>query len=555
MDRHEEVLEGQKLIEQLRVVFDACDTEGLGLISLRELGNISRSHVGRGQVDQILDILDPGEETQDTIDFDQFHQKFVEFMNSGDKVDASNMRVVENNKHNSNMTNLNMSPGKTDQGVFNENLRRSFEKNSISTTSSPYKSPNNKQVAVRNMRRKTSQARLSGRIPLVNTSSEDEAEDSFDRKIASSLALARPLDIQPQYLVRGSNARSTVRKTSTQSQPSPTMSTSTRKFSTASRPSPTSTIRMSPILVPSDGSSFNSPMSSSSTHSDRSGRGSPRSGGGSTRLALDELQRKVGQLAETAVGHQEDYDSPSSGVGSLRADLEEEINSSLLLARKHGEERLVVERQRYAEQMEAVERERDMERRNFQLRFDQFQKDKDMLRREVDDLKEKVMLVNMEKEHIEEQMAELVDQQRCQSPLTAVKEGKDEQEEQRRRDRDEEMMNTVQHLTDRVQSQDQELAEAKEDVIVLRKQVSSLKEGKGKESREGSRFRIFGGGKESSSAVEDGQFEDPQDIRVKLRQVEQELSDQKEANCQLKQYVGEVLVNIMVKNPQILEKN
>jgi len=50
-------------------------------------------------------------------------------------------------------------------------------------------------------------------------------------------------------------------------------------------------------------------------------------------------------------------------------------------------------------------------------------------------------------------------------------------------------------------------------------------------------------------------FEDPQNIRVKLKRVEQELKDQKEVNNQLKQYVGEVLVNIMVKNPQILEKN
>ena len=132
----------------MRVVFDACNTDGKGVISLRELANISRSHVGRGQVDQILDILDPGEETHDKIDFDQFYQKFVEFMNSGDKVDGVNMRVIEHNNYNTNNTNLNLSPSKMDQGVFNENLRRSFEKNTISTTSSPYK---------KNMRRKTSQ--------------------------------------------------------------------------------------------------------------------------------------------------------------------------------------------------------------------------------------------------------------------------------------------------------------------------------------------------------------------------------------------------------------
>ena len=32
---------------------------------------------------------------------------------------------------------------------------------------------------------------MAGNIPLVNTSSEDEAEDSFDRQIANSLSVAR----------------------------------------------------------------------------------------------------------------------------------------------------------------------------------------------------------------------------------------------------------------------------------------------------------------------------------------------------------------------------
>ena len=99
------------------------------------------------------------------------------------------------------------------QGVFNENLRRSFDK----TTSSPIRSPG-KKVLKSAGRRKSSQARLSGRIPLVNTSSEEEdcadmaeMDDSFDRKIEASLEVARPLDLQPQYLVRGSVARATTK--------------------------------------------------------------------------------------------------------------------------------------------------------------------------------------------------------------------------------------------------------------------------------------------------------------------------------------------------------
>ena len=89
---------------------------------------------------------------------------------------------------------------------------------------------------------------------------------------------------------------------------------------------------------------------------------SPGPGKDSSRLVLADLQMKVGRLAENKG---EEYDSPSSGRGSLRVDLEDEISSSLLLARKHGEERLAVERQRHADQMEGVERERNLERRNF----------------------------------------------------------------------------------------------------------------------------------------------------------------------------------------------
>ena len=36
--------------------------------------------------------------------------------------------------------------------------------------------------------------------------------------------------------------------------------------------------------------------------------------------------------------------------------------------------------------------------------------------------------------------------------------------------------------------------------------------------------------------------------------LEQELEDQKEVNKQLKAYVGDVLINIIVQNPDILEK-
>ena len=82
------------------------------------------------------------------------------------------------------------------------------------------------------------------------------------------------------------------------------------------------------------------------------------------RLAVRDLERRIDQLTETAMeSSQPQPVSPlqscslSSGVDSLRADLEEEIQTSLLLARKHGEERLETERRRHSEQLDSMERE------------------------------------------------------------------------------------------------------------------------------------------------------------------------------------------------------
>ena len=119
-------------------------------------------------------------------------------------------------------------------------------------------------------------------------------------------------------------------------------------------------------------------MSVCSSSSLSSGRGSPsdetrkklqevEESTASARFVLDSLERTVGQLANNAIversRREEEYDSPSSGVGSLKAELEEEVSSSLQLARRHGEERLVAEKERWQMEMAGMERERDMEER------------------------------------------------------------------------------------------------------------------------------------------------------------------------------------------------
>ena len=76
---------------------------------------------------------------------------------------------------------------------------------------------------------------------------------------------------------------------------------------------------------------------------------------------------------------------------------------------------------------------------------------------------------------------------------------------------------------------------------------------KGKEGK----FRLFGmlgTGKGEPEDQAEVKYEDPADLRRMLAEVRAELVDQKEVNMQLKQYVGDVLVNILAENPNLLEK-
>ena len=108
-------------------------------------------------------------------------------------------------------------------------------------------------------------------------------------------------------------------------------------------------------------------------------------------------------------------------------------------------------------------------------------------------------LLSLEKSLLEQQVAD-----------TASRKVREEEEEaraeQQRRDREEELMKTVTVLSSRVGDQDQELAEIKEDNIVLRRQVRDLSQNK--ENKESPRFRIFGGNLKENSALD--KIEDPQ---------------------------------------------
>merc|ERR1719219_3105249 len=67
-----------------------------------------------------------------------------------------------------------------------------------------------------------------------------------------------------------------------------------------------------------------------------------------------------------------------------------------------------LERRRDSEQLDSMERELDLERRNFQLRYEQLAGEKGDLKTEVIRLREKVELLSLEKNMLEQQVVETV---------------------------------------------------------------------------------------------------------------------------------------------------
>jgi len=116
--------------------------------------------------------------------------------------------------------------------------------------------------------------------------------------------------------------------------------------------------------------------------------------------------------------------------------------------------------------------------------------------------------------------------------------------------REAELLIQLKHLSARIEAQDTLIAELKEENTVLKIQNQNLVDSLNKVSNKNNLFR---------KSSKEYQSLEPQELdesteRKKLFLLEQELEDQKEVNKQLKAYVGDVLINIIVQNPDILEK-
>jgi hypothetical protein len=113
-----------------------------------------------------------------------------------------------------------------------------------------------------------------------------------------------------------------------------------------------------------------------------------------------------------------------------------------------------------------------------------------------------------------------------------------------------ELLIQLKHLSERVEAQDTLLAETKEDNTVLRIQNQNLMETINKANANKSKIKK----KSMDTPSMDWIDGDESNEKKRLFLLEQELEDQKEVNKQLKAYVGDILINIIVQNPQILEK-
>jgi len=482
------------LEENLRGLFEACDVEGLGMISLEKVPTLTGTNVDVDQVTKLFEILRPYSIGHDLVNFEEFCNIFIEYMDDGGCLEES--YLAETDDTNSyRKSNRFSSAYVFDAGIFNANLKRAFEKDDV-TYSCHKQHPSD-------MQNSKARTRFTGNIPLVNTSSEGETDDSFDRKIAQSLAMAKPTvkDTQP-FLARGTVPRSAVRRGSSFCRKESTTSTSTKILPLESIESPTSLDKMSPIFAPDD----EFIISESS-----------------------ETEDVTTKLMES--------DSPSSGVESLKADVDDVDICPVSLARNQAEEKLKLLRLVHREEIISLEAEVNLERRDLMKKGEHFQEENDELAREVKKMKGILDLLNQEKLHLEEQVKQVQDSNDIQGASHV---------EVSWEDKEKELVETVQSLTNRVQRQDNELAEVKEENNMLRNQVSWQKEMKCNSKA----FKTIMGNKKLVHM-----WDDPVDIRAKLGVVEEELEDEKLASVELKKYVEEVLSNVMTINPSMLEKN
>jgi len=579
-------------------VFQACEPDEDGFISLKNLANISRSHVESNDVDRVLQIFDDAK--KDRVNFDEFCEHISSFLDQNkDKENVKqmdNLIIIPEVQANASPNHLADGNRQLGANLFNKRKNR------------------------KNSRTRVSQARLSGAIPLVNTSSEDEQdldEDSFDRKIAEELEFAgKQLETSsrlpnraspPRFLVRGSNVRSTLRTKSqgrlpfvplviNESPQQKMLSPISVVRTGASTPDNFDESVAAPAAASTNGFSRHSSPINKSFHSVRS---EPDELVQTVNIVRDlETQLKSLEAANNDAISQKDEIKISNLV-------EESMDEIIAKIRKEASQSIAHAKEMHREEISAMNRERELEISNYKLRLDQLQSELDIQTKEKTDLTEKVRLLFLEKESAEETVLNLQEDivklqndlnrennaavvnddtdtnKNCQEDDNKHFQHKIRNERDSRscsRERmsevskmslgsdqmsttesyESEYLLKIQQMAARIQEQDDFVTELKEDNLVLRNQKRSLVDfynnSKNKRNFLGvSKNRSFNDISSINSTL-GLDIDDPQDIRMRTRSLHNQLQEQTDMYNKVKAYLDEVLMTIMMKNPDILEK-
>jgi len=596
-------------VKELRKVFEACNPDKEGFISLHNFANIGRMYAGRDQVDRVVGLLKPTH--KDKINFDEFClslSTLIEQDSEGEDSEKENSQpTFQENVEKS------WLQQKREKEIQEKELkekrrkkREEKEKNDVRDEGDSDNEEGQQQIlgaklvsprdprkkmkkkfSSSNMHRRQSQTRLTGAIPLVNTSSEDDndLEDSFDRQIAAGLELAgqqlattatKPSIAKPRYLVRGSSIRSTVRTKSSSTMLSlnvthePALLTpghlgvspiqpASGKDSDTSDPNGTHFsfhANNDTEEEEDENDKFTTPKSrepsrtnSPDTLRDIQNRGSMlrvvegREDISETRSILEGLEHKLDALGSLQLKREEEEDGTFNKhtITELRVELEAEMEKLRIEAR----ERLEEERERYREEIAALRKEMDLERRNSQLRLEHAEKEMNRLHQENMDLNNQLRVVCNERRHGESE----------ESQMSLGSDRTDDSTNERFHS---EYLSKIQQLMARLEDQDNQLITLKEDNVVLRNQKDHLFLALRCETN-ANKKRNFLGLSPNRSPRKDSSFtdlvlDDPGDIRIRIHGLHRQLAEQRDINGSLKSYLDTVLTNIMATNPELLEK-
>ena len=196
-----------------------------------------------------------------------------------------------------------------------------------------------------------------------------------------------------------------------------------------------------------------------------------------------------------------------------------------------------IEKVKYEQEIENKEIEIKNELESFKMKVEQLEIEKEKLETEIKLLTEKQPVVEINKSG-------------KKVIIPTVNHDQEKLDEEILNDNQiAELLIQLKHLSERVEAQDTLLAETKEDNTVLRIQNQNLMETINKANANKSKIKK----KSMDTPSMDWIDGDESNEKKRLFLLEQELEDQKEVNKQLKAYVGDILINIIVQNPQILE--